>query len=269
MNILITGASGGLGLACAKALAAAGDTVYALDLHPVAETEGLRFFSADITREDALLAVRDALGDTKLDAIVHFAGMIFIDNFLEVSEQRLTQIFDVNVLGAMRVNRVFFPLLAENGRILITTSEVAPLDPLPFNGIYSTTKTALDCYAQALRQEVGLLGRRVITLRPGAFQTPLSAGSIPSMHAMAEKSAYFGGQGERFEALMRRFTGKLLQPEVLAKRVCRILHAAHPRNINTVHANFGLRLLALLPKSAQTRLVRALLGRNRRSHKQS
>lgn len=260
MQILLTGASGGLGLACAEALAAAGDTVFAVDLHPLPRTvPNVRFFQADITREDSLCDVRRALDGVKLDAIVHFAGMFFFDNYLEVSDARLSRIFEVNVLGAMRVNRIFFPLLSETGRILITTSEVAPLDPMPFNGIYSTTKTALDCYAQALRQEIGLLGRRVITLRPGAFRTPLSAGSIPSMHEMAEKSAYFGGQGERFEQLMRRFTGKLLAPEALGRRVCRILHAKHPRNVYTVHANVGLRLLSLLPKGAQVRLIRRLV----------
>ena len=187
--------------------------------------------------------------------------MIFIDNFLEVEESRLQKIFDVNLLGAMRVNKIFFPLLRKNGRILITTSEVAPLDPLPFNGIYSTTKTALDCYAQALRQEAGLLGYRVITVRPGAFHTPLAGGSIPSMHAMTQRSRYFGGQGERFETLMRKFTGKLQDPEVLAKKIYRIVNLRHPKNIYTVHSNPGLRLLALLPKGLQVRVVRLLVGR--------
>lgn len=260
MRILLTGASGGLGLACAEALAAAGDSVYAIDRNPMPHSApNIRFFLADITREDSLCAVRAALDGVRLDAIVHFAGMFFFDNFIEVSETRLSHIFEVNVLGAMRVNRIFFPLLSETGRIVITTSEVAPLDPLPFNGIYSTTKTALDCYAQALRQEAGLLGRRVITLRPGAFETPLSVGSIPSMHEMAQNSANFGGQGVRFEQLMRRFTGKMRPPEVLAKRVCRILHAKRPRNIYTVHANVGLRLLSVLPKGAQVRLIRRLI----------
>ena len=51
----------------------------------------------------------------------------------------------------------FNKLLKENGRIIITTSEVAPLAPMPFNGIYNVTKTALDSYSQALRQELNLI----------------------------------------------------------------------------------------------------------------
>ena len=263
MKVLITGAASGLGRAAAAFFSQNGASVYALDRQPIPQMEGLVPFSADITSESSLLSVFERLraDSVQLDAIINFAGMIFIDNFLEVEESNLQKIFDVNLLGAMRVNKIFFPLLRKNGRILITTSEVAPLDPLPFNGIYSTTKTALDCYAQALRQEAGLLGYRVITVRPGAFHTPLAGGSIPSMHAMTQRSRYFGGQGERFETLMRKFTGKLQDPEVLAKKIYRIVNLRHPKNIYTVHSNPGLRLLALLPKGLQVRVVRLLVGR--------
>lgn len=263
MKVLITGAASGLGRAAAAYFSQNGASVYALDRQPIPQMEGLVPFSADITSESSLLSVFERLraDSVQLDAIINFAGMIFIDNFLEVEESKLQKIFDVNLLGAMRVNKIFFPLLRKNGRILITTSEVAPLDPLPFNGIYSTTKTALDCYAQALRQEAGLLGYRVITVRPGAFHTPLAGGSIPSMHAMTQRSRYFGGQGERFETLMRKFTGKLQDPEVLAKKIYRIVNLRHPKNIYTVHSNPGLRLLALLPKGLQVRVVRLLVGR--------
>ena len=81
------------------------------------------------------------------------------------------------------------------------------------------------------------------------------------MHAMTQRSRYFGGQGERFEALMRKFTGKLQDPEVLAKKIYRIVNLRHPKNIYTVHSNLGLRLLALLPKGLQVQVVRLLVGR--------
>lgn len=267
MKVLITGAASGLGRAAAAFFAKNGDTVYALDISPIAAQARLIPFCADITKGGSLQAVSNQLekDNVQLDAIINFAGMIFIDNYLEVAEEKLQRIFDVNLLGAMRVNKIFFPLLREDGKIVITTSEVAPLDPLPFNGIYSTTKTALDCYAQALRQEAGLLGRRVITIRPGAFNTPLAGGSIPSMHAMAQRSRYFSGQGERFETLMRKFTGKLQDPEKLAKTIFRAVHKRRPRNVYTVHSNLGLRLLSLLPKGMQVKVVKLLVGKHKES----
>lgn len=262
MNILLTGAGSGLGRAAAMYFAQNGDTVFALDIRPVSKEKNILPFQADITDRNSLLSVFARLKEdaVKLDAIVHFAGMILIDNYLEVAEEKLLGIFNVNLFGAMRVNQIFFPLLRESGRIVITTSEVAPLDPLPFNGIYSTTKTALDCYAQALRHEAGMLGRRVITVRPGAFDTPLARGSIPAMHEMVECSRYFSGQGKRFEQLMRMFTGKFQRPEKLAKIVFRAVHNRHPRLTYTMHSNPGLRLLSVLPQRWQVGIVRLLVG---------
>ena len=83
------------------------------------------------------------------------------------------------------MSRLFHSLLTESGRIILVTSEVAYLDPMPFNGLYSVSKTALECYAQALRQEINLLDQKVITIRPGAIKTPLCDGSLTDTESLA------------------------------------------------------------------------------------
>ena len=120
-------------------------------------------------------------------------------------------------------------------------------------------RQALDSYAQALRQEAGLLGYHVITVRPGAFATPLEQNSIPSMRKMSESSRYFGGQTERFAELMRRFTGKPADPVKYAELIEKILRKKHPAAVYTIHANKGLRLLGLFPKNMQVSIVKRLL----------
>ena len=88
MNILITGAASGLGHAAATLFSRNGDTVYALDISPIPAQERLIPFQSDITDESSLQAVYSQLeaDGVQLDAIINFAGMIFIDNFLEVDE---------------------------------------------------------------------------------------------------------------------------------------------------------------------------------------
>ena len=264
MNVLITGAASGIGYQTAKQFAENGHTVYCLDVKGAEKEENFISFTADITDENSLIGIKDALSgqNISLDCIINVAGIFFMDNFLEVTEKRLEKIFDVNLLGAMRVNKTFFPLLERNGKIIIVTSEVAPLDPLPFNGIYNVTKTALDAYSQALRHEAGLLGVKVITVRPGAVKTPLADSSIPSMKEMTLKSGYFGGQAEIFEKIMKRFTGTPLPPEKLGKVIYKAALKKRPKIIYTVHANPGLKLLSALPKRTQVAIIKKLLNKN-------
>ena len=179
MNVLITGASGGIGFAVAKYLAGKGIHVYACDIAGRDfGDDNITFIRMDVSDEKDIEKVFRLLSEKEvtLDAIVNIAGIFAIDSFIEVENDLLRRIFDVNTLGTMYVNKIMYPLLKKDGRIVITTSEVAPLDPMPYNGIYNVSKTALDSYSQSLRQELNLLGQKVITVRPGAFNTSLAQG---------------------------------------------------------------------------------------------
>ena len=170
MNVLITGVASGIGQAVADQFLSRGHVVYGIDRLSVAEKEGLFAFSADITDETSLHQVAQQLQKqgTHLDAIINIAGKHIMASLVEGDYQQMKQVIDINLCGTMLVNRVFHPLLREKGRIVIVTSGVAAFDPMPFNGLYNVSKTALDCYAQALRQELNLIGQTVVTIRPGA-----------------------------------------------------------------------------------------------------
>ena len=164
-NYFITGANGGMGAAIRRALLQAGHHVWGIDRRPAAGV-----ISADITNPTELQAaferVRAEAG--KLDGIIHTAGVYDLNSLVEMPEEDFIRDFQVNLFGMFRVNRLFLPLLKEHRRIVIVSSELAPLHPLPFTGIYAITKTAVEQYAAALRMEVQLLGHQVIVIRPGA-----------------------------------------------------------------------------------------------------
>ena len=262
MNVLITGAASGLGKACALRFSEEGIKVYACDIKEFEPHLNIIPVKLDITDAKAVrdLALSFREKNIKFKAVINFAGIFFMDNFLEAEDAKLKKIFNINFFGAVNINREFFTLLEKDAKIIITTSEVAPLDPMPFNGIYNVTKTALDCYAQALRQEAGLLGTKVVTVRPGAFSTPLADGSINSMREMAERSSYFGGQAEKFAKIMAVFTGKAGDPSMLAKKIYRIFLKKHPKCVYTVHSNILLKIMSFLPKGLQVKIIKALVG---------
>ena len=262
MNILITGASSGIGFAVANALADKGANVFVCDR--VAKDfgrENVQSFQADVTQEEELFAVKERLAQkgVELDCIVNVAGIFMIDSLLEADRDAVENLFRVNLFGVMNVNRVFYPLLKKDGRIVITTSDVAPLDPMPFNGIYNVTKTALDCYAQSLRQELNLLGQKVVTIRPGAFDTGLSRGSLEKTAELMEKTRLYKAQSVKFYKLVKTFMGKPQKAEKIAKIYCKACFKKRPKLIYRKHSNLLLRIMDLLPKRLQCFIIKCLL----------
>lgn len=258
MNILLTGAGSGIGRAAADYFIARGHTVFGIDIKA---TQDFTCFAADITDEARLLQIRDQLTaqGVTLDAIVNVAGIHIMASLVECDYQKMKNTVDINLSGTMLVNRVFHRCLKKDGRILIVTSEVASLDPLPFNGLYNVTKTALDAYAQALRQELNLLGQKVITIRPGAVKTPLCTGSVTATADLAENTILYQKQAKNFSGLAAKFMGKPIPAEKLAKLLYKAATAKRPKCIYQKHRNPGLVLLNLLPKRWQCGIIKCLL----------
>ena len=144
-SVLITGAYGGMGRAATELLAKQGFRVFAMDLHVGAPAENVIPIQADITQEESLRKAFSQVEQStqQLYAIVHFAGIYMLDSLAEMENDQFRRIMDVNLRGAYLVNKLFLPLLQPGSRIVITTSELAPLDPLPFTGIYAVSKAAL------------------------------------------------------------------------------------------------------------------------------
>ena len=261
MNLLITGAASGIGLAAAECFIRRGHTVYGIDVAPAAQRGNFHSFVADITDDASLLAIREQLEEqgVLLDAIVNVAGVHMMASLAESDSNQMKKVVEVNLWGAILVNRVFHRCLAEKGRIVIVTSEVAGFDPMPFNGLYSVTKTALDSYAQALRQELNLIGQKVVTVRPGAVETTLCAGSVQATRDLAETTGLYKKQAKRFCGLAAIFMGKPIKPETLAAIIYKAATAKHPKLIYKKHQNPGLVLLSILPKRCQCAIIKLLL----------
>ena len=173
----------------------------------------------------------------------------------------IKRIVDINLLGTMLTVRSFHKLLKQNGRVIIVTSEVATYTPMPFNGLYNISKSALDCYADALRQELNLLGQKVIAVRPGAVMTPLAASSAPSTERLAEKTVLYKKESKHFASLVQRFTGTPIPPEKIAVLLYRAVSAKRPKLAYSKNRNVGLVLLNILPKRIQCAIIKMLLKR--------
>lgn len=262
MNVLVTGASGGIGKAVCEYFSKKDIKVYACDIKEAEfSSPNIKFIKLDVCSEESIKNAHDYLWSSGivLDAIINIAGIFDINSFIEIESEKLRKLFDVNFFGTLYVNKILHSLLKENGRIVITTSDVAPLDPMPFNGIYAVSKTALDAYSQSLRQELNLIGQKVITIRPGAFDTSLSKGSLEKTKELAQSTELYKNQSAKFYKLVKRFMGKAHSPERIAQTYYKAITKKHPKIIYKKHPNFLLALLNVLPKKLQCYIIKKLL----------
>jgi NAD(P)-dependent dehydrogenase (short-subunit alcohol dehydrogenase family) len=187
-SILVTGASSGFGLMTARALAEAGHTVYA----SMRETQGrnaprvaeiaqwsqersldLRTVELDVQSDASVAAgIAHILKDAgRLDVIVHNAGHMVFGPAEAFTPEQMIQQYDVNVLGAQRVNRAALPFLRKQGRGLLVwvgSSSTRGGTP-PFLAPYFAAKAAMDALAVSYSTELARWGIESTIMVPGAF----------------------------------------------------------------------------------------------------
>ena len=261
MDVIVTGAYGGMGLATARALRDAGHRVFALDLRVGEPEKNIIPIQVDVTSEESV-AKAARLVSEKTDAIyaiIHFAGIYMLDSLVEVESEEFRRIFEVNLFGAFFINKAFLPLLRSGSRILITTSELAPLDPLPFTGIYAVTKGALDKYAYSLRMELQLLGIDVAVLRAGAVDTGMLGVSTDALDRFCESTKLYTCNADRFKSIVERVEARCISPEKLAKKVAWILKKRRTAFAYSINRNPLLLLLNALPRRIQLWAIRLVL----------
>jgi NAD(P)-dependent dehydrogenase (short-subunit alcohol dehydrogenase family) len=187
-NILVTGASSGFGLMTAKALAEAGHTVYA----SMRETTGrnapqvaavaawaaenradLRTVELDVQSDPSANAgIAHIIAEVgRLDVIVHNAGHMVFGPAEAFTPEQLIQQYDVNVLGAQRVNRAALPHLRgqHKGLLVWVGSTSTRGGTPPFLGPYFAAKAAMDALAVTYSTELALWGIETTIMVPGAF----------------------------------------------------------------------------------------------------
>ena len=261
-DILVTGCCGGMGSAICKKLIEQNYRVFGIDKSITSKnSENFFQYECDVTSIESIKNTFNKIKEktNSLFAIIHTSGIYDLDSLIEIDEERFNKIFQVNLFGVYRVNKEFFSLLKNKSRIVITTSELAPLDPLPFTGLYGITKTALEKYAFSLRMELQLLGIKVVVIRPGAVKTTLLNTSTTALDKFIENTKNYSCNAIRFKKIVDSVEAKNILPEKIAQKVLISISCKKPKFIYNINRNPLLRLLNFLPAKLQVAIIGLIL----------
>ena len=255
-SIVLSGASGGMGLATAKHLTSIGYQVFGLDIkEPTESLEHFHYIQTDLRNFESVSRAYEEIAKeaNEIAAIISMAGIYDLNSLIEMSEEDFIRIFDINVFAIYRLNKVFLPLLGENGKVIMVSSELAPLDPFPFNGIYSITKSTIEKYAFSLRMELQLLHKQVVVIRPGAVNTSLLDVSTSRIERFSKNTKLYPHNAERFQRITQRVESRKIPSEKIAKLVEKILNKKKPKYVYKINRN------PLLPDRLQNYIIKRIL----------
>ena len=224
-RIFITGASSGFGYETVKALAQKGHTIYATmrdisgknaekarELENWAKEENytVHVLEVDVTDETSInKAVSVAVEKGGIDVLINNAGIGTWGIDEGYTTEQAEQVFDVNLFGMMRMNRTIVPHFRKSGKgLIIYISSGLGRIVLPFTGIYTASKFAVEGYAETVSYELASLGIQSVIIEPGAFGTPFMTHSMQPKNNVTNTygptakmfQAFSGGFEERAKA---------------------------------------------------------------------
>jgi NAD(P)-dependent dehydrogenase (short-subunit alcohol dehydrogenase family) len=185
-EVLVTGASSGIGLLTVIAFARAGDHVIAGVRNPPAAAElaseaaaqrlPIDIVALDVTNATSIdRFVEHAIGKCHcIDVIVNNAGVAFIAPVEDSDDERTAIVMDTNFYGPLRLIRATLPYLRarQHGHV-INVSSLNTKAGAPFAGVYAASKAALDALSVSLAEEVAPFGVNVTIVEPGSFHTAI------------------------------------------------------------------------------------------------
>jgi NAD(P)-dependent dehydrogenase (short-subunit alcohol dehydrogenase family) len=264
---LVTGASTGIGRACALHLAGLGFHVLAGVRGPADAPSGLEPLRLDVTSESDVAAAAERVG-ADLHVLVNNAGIAISGPVEIVPVEEWRKQIEVNLLGQVAVTRALLPaILRARGRV-VNMSSIGGRVANPLFGPYSASKFALEAFSDALRREVGPQGVRVVSIEPGGIATPIWGKGLDDARRItgdmsAEAQQRYAKLIPAVTKIVERLAREGLSPEAVAEVVGKAVTSRRPRARYVVGRDAKMQAIAarLLPDAAMDALIRFYLSR--------
>ena len=279
-SVLITGASSGIGEACAVHLAHKGFRVYAAArrMDKLKDLEGLAGgritpLMLDVTDGNSIDAAVDKItaDGASLYGLINNAGASTMGPLEKLPLDEWRALYETNVFGLVAMTRAVLPQMRAAGRgRIVNIGSIAGRIASPFHSVYSSSKHAVEGLSDSLRRELLPYGIKVSVIRPGPINTPFGAHERDALERYAEDDPY-GEQVRKFNAWFERQHPSAPGPMVVAEAVHKALTANRPQSRYTAPPQMGyaIALRNFLPSGLIDRILERVNGMDRFRKKDS
>ena len=258
--ILITGGSSGIGKSIGIHLSANGYRVYGTSRHPEKYSgfNDFQLVALDVADKNsihtAVQTILDAEG--RIDVLINNAGAGITGPIEEIPEDEILKNFTTNFFGPVNVIKAVLPIMRKQQEgLIINVTSIAGYMGLPFRGVYSASKAALEITTEAWRMELKPFNIKMTNVAPGDFATNIAAGRY---HApVKEDSPYKVSYGNTLH-LMDTHVNSGQDPEIMARAVAKIIENDTPKvryKIGVFMQRFSVVLHNILPSKMYEKLL--------------
>ncbi|SFW17512.1 Short-chain dehydrogenase [Sinomicrobium oceani] len=257
--VLITGGSSGIGKCIGEFLVSKGYKVYGTSRNPE-RVKGSQFplLRMDVRERESISGAVDELlrTEARIDVLINNAGVGITGPLEEIPDTEILNNFETNVFGPMRVIQAVLPMMRQQQKgLIINVTSIAGYMGLPYRGIYSASKGALELLTEALRMEIKAFGVEAVNIAPGDFATNIAAGRY---HApVKEGSPYEKVYGDVLRT-MNDHVNSGGDPQDMARAVYSVMQKKSPAvhyKVGAFMQKFSIVLKRILPDKTYERLL--------------
>tara|TARA_R110002167_G_scaffold91083_12_gene245005 strand:- start:1981 stop:2790 length:810 start_codon:yes stop_codon:yes gene_type:complete len=259
--VLITGGSSGIGKSIGTYLRSKGCTVYGTtrDVSKYPDFDTFPLLALDVRNPESIKAAVSKLIslEGRIDVLVNNAGVGITGPLEETPHEAILNAFDTNFHGVLHMTKAVLPQMRKQGNgLVINITSIAGYMGLPFRGVYSATKAALEAITEAIRMETKNFGIHLTNLAPGDFATNIAAGRF---HTEAVAGSPYYQQYSNTMRLIDESVGDGADPSQVAHMIYKIMNTNRPRihyKVGAPSQKLSVLLKKILPEKVFEKLLR-------------
>ncbi|RYH74758.1 SDR family oxidoreductase [Flavobacteriaceae bacterium 144Ye] len=257
--VLITGGSSGIGKSIGEFLLEKGFVVYGTSRNPERYSESkLNLLALDVSNTQTITKAVQTIIDKegRLDVLVNNAGAGITGPIEEIPDEEIKSNFETNFFGPINVIKAVLPQMRkQKSGLIINITSIAGYMGLPYRGVYSASKGALELITEAFRMEIKDFNVEMTNIAPGDFATNIAAGRY---HApVQEQSPYKTPYGNTLK-LMDAHVDSGKDPLLMAKAVYKVINTKGPKahyKVGEFMQKFSIVLKRILPDKVYEKML--------------